>query len=158
MNRFGLDSFFLRFLFAAVVVFATYNAEGFSYFHWIINNLGQLNLYMARAAVVLVLSWIILIRASIASLSLIGFAIVTLAFGLLAWLIITRLGLNASSKGAIIYIIELAIAFVLSLGVPWSQIKRKIMPTAKTEPVVAHNKKSDTTSTETVQPPANEQL
>ena len=125
MNRFGLDSFFLRFIVAAVVVFSTYNAEGFSYFHWILNNLGSLNLYMAAGAVILVLSWIMLIRASIISLTLIGFSLVTVAFALLAWFIIHRLGLNASSKGAIIYIIELAIALVLSVGVPWSNIKRR---------------------------------
>jgi hypothetical protein len=135
MNRFGLDSFFLRFIFAATVAFATYNAEGFSYFHWILNNLGHLNLYMALAAVALVLCWIMLIRSSIASLSLIGFSLVTIAFALLAWLIIHRLGLNASSKGAIIYIIELAIASVLSIGVPWSRIKRKFLPQPEKKPV-----------------------
>jgi hypothetical protein len=144
MNRFGLDSFFLRFIFAAVVVFATYNAEGFSYFHWILNNLGNLNLYMAGAAVVLVLCWIMLIRSSITSLSLIGFLVVTVAFALLAWLIIHRLGLNASSKGAIIYISELAIASVLSVGVPWSRIKRKFLPEPKEKPV--DKKSKDKTS------------
>jgi len=136
MNRFGLDSFFLRFIVAAVVVFATYNAEGFSYFHWILNNLGSLNLYMAAGAVILVLSWIMLIRASIISLSLIGFSLITVAFALLAWYIIHQLGLNASSKGAIIYIIELAIALVLSVGVPWSNIKRKFSRQPKTDQAI----------------------
>ncbi len=147
MNRFGLDSFFLRFIFAAVVVFATYNAEGFSYFHWILNNLGDLNLYMAGAAVALVLSWIMLIRASIASLTLIGFLAVVIAFSLLDWLIIQRLGLDASSRGAIIYIIELTIAVVLSIGVPWSQLKRKFLPQTKEKP--ADKKSSDKMSQST---------
>lgn len=136
MNRFGLDSFLLRFTIAAVVVFATYNAEGFSCFHWILNNLGDLNLYMAAGAVILVLSWIMLIRASIISLSLIGFSLITVAFALLAWYIIHQLKLNASSKGAIIYIIELAIALVLSVGVPWSNIKRKLSRQAKTDQAI----------------------
>jgi glucan phosphoethanolaminetransferase (alkaline phosphatase superfamily) len=158
MNRFGLDSFFLRFIIAAVVAFATYNAEGFSYFHWILNNLGSLNLYMAGAAVVLVLCWIMLIRSSIASLSLIGFSLVTVAFALLAWFIIHRLGLNASSKGAIIYIIELAIASVLSVGVPWSRIKRKFLPQPSEKPVdkkgenkISQATSSDQAETETTQ-------
>lgn len=140
MYRFIQDSFFLRFIFAAVVVFLTYNAEGFSYFHWIFNNLGQLNLYMAVAAIVLVLAWLALIRASISSLSIIGFAIVTAMLALLTWLSISRLGLHANDKGAIIYIIELAIILALSSGAPWSRIKRKFLPQSKTKQSIEKNK------------------
>jgi Na+/melibiose symporter-like transporter len=126
MNRFGWDSFFVRFCFAAFVVFATYNAEGFSYFHWVKNNLGDLNLYMALVAVVLTIGWAILIRATTASLGMIGLALATAFFGLLAWLVIDVFALDARSAGAITYIIELMIASVLSVGVSWSHLRRSI--------------------------------
>jgi len=126
MNRFGWDSFFVRFFFAAIIVFATYNVEGFSYFHWVKNNLGDLNLYMAFVAVVLVIGWTILLRATTASLGMIGLVLATAFFGLLAWLVIDVFALDAHSAGAITYIIELTIAAVLSVGVSWSHLRRRI--------------------------------
>lgn len=135
MNRFGWDSFFVRFFFAAIVVFSTYNAEGFSYFHWLKNNLDALNLYMAFVAVVLVIGWAILIRATINSLGMIGLILASAFFGLLAWLIIDGLKLDASSAGAITYLIELMIASVLSVGVSWSHLRRRISGQVDTDEV-----------------------
>ncbi len=126
MNRFGWDSFFVRFFFALFVVFATYNAEGFSYFHWIKNNVQALTIYMAFVGVVLIIGWAILIRATIGSLGMIGLLLAIAFFGLLTWLVIDVLGLDASSRGAITYIIELMMASVLSIGVSWSHIRRRV--------------------------------
>lgn len=126
MNRFGWDSFFVRFFFAIFVVFSTYNVEGFSYFHWVKNNLDSLNLYMALVAVILLIGWAILIRATIGSLGMIGLVLASAFFGLLTWLVIDVLSLDASSTGAITYIIELMIACVLSVGVSWSHLRRRI--------------------------------
>lgn len=135
MNRFGWDSFFVRFFFALFVVFATYNVQDFSYFHWVKNNLDALNVYMAFAGVVLLISWAILIRATIGSLGMIGLLLAIAFFGLLTWLVIDVLGLNASSRGAITYIIELMIASVLSIGVSWSHIRRRISGQVDTDEV-----------------------
>jgi hypothetical protein len=126
MKSFGWDSFLVRYFFAVVVVFCTYNPEGYSYYHWVTEDISAFNVYKAFAGVVLLIGWAILIRATIGSLGMIGLSLAVAFFGLLIWLIIDVLGLTADSARAISYIIEIMIAGVFSIGVSWSHIRRRI--------------------------------
>jgi len=126
MYRFSWDSFLIRFVFAVIVVFASYNPEGHSYYHWVTANPAGIDVYKAFTGVVLVICWTILIRASLGSLGFIGLLLASAFFGLLIWLIVDVLGLTADSARAISYIAEIMIASVLSTGVSWSHLRRRI--------------------------------
>jgi len=126
MNRFGWDSFIVRFVFAIVVVFFTYNPEGYSYYHWVVEDLSSFNVYKAFTGVVLTIGWAILIRATLGSLGMIGLLLAGAFFGLLIWLVVDILGLTTDSLRAISYIVEIMIASVLSIGVSWSHVRRRI--------------------------------
>jgi hypothetical protein len=127
VNRnFGWDSFLVRFAFAVVVVFATYNPEGVSYYHWIAEAFPAFTLLKAFFGVVLVIGWAILIRATLGSLGFIGIILASAFFGLAIWLIIDVLGLSADNQRVISYIVEIMLASVLSIGVSWSHIRRRI--------------------------------
>ena len=71
-KTFGLDIFIFRFIFALVVLFSTYNPEGYSYFHWIYEDLPAFSVLKAFIGVILLICWIILIRATLGSLGAIG--------------------------------------------------------------------------------------
>ena len=77
--RFGWDSFIVRFIFAVVVVFSTYNPEGVSYFHWIKDDITSITIGKALVGVILLIGWVILIRATLGSLGAIGI-ILAIAF------------------------------------------------------------------------------
>ena len=126
MNRFGWDSFLVRFVFAVIVVFVTYNPEGYSYYHWATEDFSTFNVYKPFAGVVLLIGWAILIRATLGSLGMIGLVLAVAFFGLLIWLIIDVLGLDANSTRAISYIVQVMLASVLSIGVSWSHVRRRI--------------------------------
>lgn len=126
MKDFGWDSFLIRFIFATVIVFSTYNPEGYSYFHWAIESFSIFNVYKAFTGVILFIGWAILIRASLGSLGVFGLSLASVFFGLLIWLIIDVLGLTANSMRSISYIVEIMIASVLSIGVSWSHIRRRV--------------------------------
>ena len=85
-NSFGWDGYLVRFVFAIVVVFATYNPEGVSYYHWVYEELPAFTVLKAFIGVVLLIGWIILIRATLGS---IGFLGVLLAAGV-SWSHIRR--------------------------------------------------------------------
>lgn len=126
-NRgFGWDSFFIRFVFAIIVVFATYNPEGVSYYHWVAEQFPEFTLYKAFVGVVLIIGWAILIRATLGSLGFIGILLACAFFGLAIWLIIDVIGLSTDNLRVISYIIETMLASVLSIGVSWSHIRRRI--------------------------------
>ncbi len=125
-NAFGWNSFLVRFVFALVVVFATYNPEGYSYFHWIKDVFPSVTVYMAFAGVVLLIGWVMLIRATLGSLGMFGIILAVAFFGLLIWLIIDVLGLSTNSTRVISYIVEIMLVGVLSAGVSWSHIRRRV--------------------------------
>jgi len=119
-------SFFIRFIFAVVIVFSTYNPEGVSYYHWVIGDLAGFSVFKAFIGVVLLIGWVILFRATLGSLGTIGIILATAFFGLAIWLIINVLGLSTDSFRVISYVIEFLLASVLSIGVSWSHIRRRI--------------------------------
>jgi len=125
-SNFGLDSFFVRFAFAIIVVFASYNPEGVSYYHWVAETFPTFTLLKAFIGVVLLICWVILIRATLGSLGFIGIILATAFFGLAIWLIIDVIGLSADNLRVISYLIEIMLASVLSIGVSWSHVRRRI--------------------------------
>jgi Family of unknown function (DUF6524) len=125
-SRFGWDSFIIRFIFSIVIVFASYNAEGYSYYNWAVAELPNFTVLKAFAGVVLLIGWIILIRATLGSLGIIGIVLAIAFFGLLIWLIFDVFGLATDNLRVITYIVEIMIASVLSIGVSWSHVRRRI--------------------------------
>ena len=125
-NNFGFDSFIVRFIFALIVVFATYNPEGYSYYHWISGDLATFSVFKAFVGVVLLIGWVILARATLGSLGALGIILAAAFFGLAIWLIIDVFGLSADNRRITSYIIEIMIACVLSIGVSWSHLWRRI--------------------------------
>lgn len=123
---FGFDSFITRFIFAIIVVFATYNPEGVSYFQWATEALPEFSVIKAFVGVILLICWIILIRATLGSLGFIGIVLAAAFFGLAIWLIIDVLGLSTDNQRVISYIVGIMLASVLSIGVSWSHIRRQI--------------------------------
>jgi len=125
-KNFGLNHFFVRFVCALIVVCATYNPEGLSYYHWAVERLSEFSVLKAFIGVILLVGWIILIRATLGSLGTIGILLSIAFFGLAIWLIIDVLGLSADNARVISYIIQLMLAGVLSIGVSWSHVRRRI--------------------------------
>ena len=123
---FGWDGFLLRFVFAIIVVFATYNPEGASYYHWVYDAIPEFSVLKAFIGVIILIAWIILIRATLGSLGTIGIILAAAFFGLAIWLVIDVIGLSTDNTRVISYIIEIMLASVLSIGVSWSHVRRRI--------------------------------
>lgn len=133
--------FALRFILAIVVVFGTYNPEGYSYYDWALTPLldaadgSGFSVFKAFVGVILLIGWAILIRATSRSLGVIGITLATLFFALLIWLIIDLGGLDTGSLRVITYIVQVVIIGVLSIGVSWSHIRRRITGQIDTDDV-----------------------
>ncbi len=135
VSRFGWDSFIIRFIFATIVVFATYNPEGYSYYDWIKDEFPTFTVYKALIGVILVIGWIILIRATLGSLGAIGITLAVAFFGLLIWLIFDVFNIPRDSVRVMSYIVQVLIVCVLSIGVSWSHIRRRISGQVDTDEI-----------------------
>ena len=131
----GWQGFLLRFAAGLVLVFATYNPEGYSYFHWIKGDFPGSNAVKAFAGIVLIVGWAIYIRAAMRSLGLIGLLLATAFFGTLIWLIIDVWQISLDNIHVITYLVEILIAMVLSTGLSWSHIRRRLSGQMDTDDV-----------------------
>ena len=134
-NDFGWNSFLFRFVFAVIVVFATWNPEGYSYVDWVRNDFPNVTVLMGFVGVVLLIGWVMLIRATLGSLGPFGIILAVAFFGLLTWLIIDVLGLSTDSFRVIAYIVEVMLASVLSIGSSWSHVRRRFSGQVDTDEV-----------------------
>jgi hypothetical protein len=135
ISRFGWDSFIIRFIFATLVVFATYNPEGMSYYDWIKDDFPTFTVYKGFVGVILIIGWIILLRATIGSLGAIGIILAIAFFGLLIWLIFDVFKIPTDNVRVVTYIIQIMIICVLSIGVSWSHIRRRISGQVDTDEI-----------------------
>lgn len=135
IGKFGWDSFIIRFIFATIVVFATYNPESMSYYDWIKDEFPTFTVYKGFVGVILIIGWIILIRATIGSLGALGIILAVAFFGLLIWLLFDVFNIPTDSTRVVTYIIQVMIICVLSIGVSWSHIRRRISGQVDTDEI-----------------------
>ncbi len=129
----------LRVLAAGVLVFATYNPEGVSYYHWAlaplfdnIRNFGPLH-FLAGA--LLVAGWVVYLQATRRSIGMAGALLVTAICGGVIWLLIDRQVVTASSGKGITRVILIAVSVVLGVGMSWSHFSRRLAGQADTDVV-----------------------
>ena len=125
-NGFDFTSFLGRFIAAMVLVYATYNPSGYSFFHWVENSLPEFDPLVALAGVVLLIGWVMFIRATMRSMGILGVLLASAFFGTLLWLIIDRGWLSVDNTKMITYITQFLLAAILATGMSWSHIRRRL--------------------------------
>ncbi len=123
-NDFTFASFSLRFAFALALVLLTYNPTGFS---WLGRLLSEMPLvYKVAAGVVLVIGWVMFLRATWNSLGGLGTALAGAFFGVIIWLLV-HWGLFSLNSIAIVeWVLLFILSGVLAVGMSWSHIRRKL--------------------------------
>lgn len=118
-------AFLARFAFALAVVFATYNPEGVSYYHWLRGGGGSLPL-KAFLGVVLLIAWIFLLKTARSTLGTLGLVLAAAFFGTLLWVVLSFAHFAAHGSRAITYLVGVALAAVLSVGLGWARTRQKV--------------------------------
>jgi hypothetical protein len=120
------SGFLLRFFAAFILVFTTYNPSGYSYFHWVRENLTEPSPLMALAGILLLIGWTIYLRATARSLGAFGLLLAAAFFGTILWLVIDWGLVHVDSVTAITYIILVIMCGILAIGISWSHIRRRM--------------------------------
>lgn len=136
-DRFSWSSLGLRLVAALVLVFATYNAEGFSYYHWALKPLresaGSFNALKFLAGILLIVGWVVVLQAARRSIGVLGAVLVTAVCAGVIWLLIDYNLVSASSTRGITRVVLIAVSVVLAVGMSWSHVNRRITGQADTD-------------------------
>ncbi|MFN8574865.1 MAG: DUF6524 family protein [Gemmatimonadaceae bacterium] len=120
----------LRFVAAIVLVYATFNPSGVSYYHWALAPLvGQLSSFDAvkfLAGIVLVVGWVIFLQATRRSIGWVGGLLVIAVCAGLIWFLAERHVLNAGNSTVLTHLGLVVAAIVLTIGMSWSHISRTL--------------------------------
>jgi hypothetical protein len=117
---------FVRFIVALVLVFSSYNPEGYSYYHWVLLDYKDISPLKLLAGILLLTGWVIYIRATVRSLGFLGLILAIAFFAALIWLIIDLGWIHANTPRAVSYIGLFILCAVLAAGMSWSHIRRRI--------------------------------
>ncbi|GMV09184.1 MAG TPA: DUF6524 family protein [Gemmatimonadaceae bacterium] len=120
----------LRVVAAAILVFATYNPEGFSYFHWAIAPLRQgvrsFDAAKFLVGTLLAAGWVVYVQATRRSIGLAGAVLITAICAGVIWLLISRNVMTASSGKGVARLVLAAVSIVLGIGMSWSHFSRRL--------------------------------
>lgn len=123
-------SLLARLIVPVLLVYATWNPSGRSFYHWVIQpifdgtfKLGPLQVLVA---LLLVAGWIVVLQATLRSLGTGGTVLVAGIFATLAWLLIDRGVFRPSGAKAYAHVGLIALSLVLAVGTSWAIVTRKI--------------------------------
>lgn len=126
-NRaFNFSSFMIRWVLALILVFATYNPSGYSWYHWLQGAENKIDPMIALAAVVLIIGWVIYLRATTRSLGVVGTVLAVALFGTLVWVLIDYRLISLDNTTLLTYIVLIILSAVMGIGLSWSHIRRRL--------------------------------
>ena len=120
--------FGVRFAGALVVVLATYNPSGWSYFHWLGESLnarsaGPLHAFVG---VLLAIGWSLFLVATLRSLGALGLILSCAFFATLVWWLADAGWLPEVSGETLAWVALVCLAGVLSVGMSWGHLWRRL--------------------------------
>jgi hypothetical protein len=123
-NNFNFGSFIMRLVFAAALVFITYNPSGYSWVGYLQSEIPKV--YLAASGIVLLIGWVMFLRATWNSLGPIGTILAVVFFGIIIWLFIEWGFFSLEDSSVIQWVVEIIVAAVLAVGMSWSHVRRRM--------------------------------
>jgi len=125
-KHFTFSSYLYRLLVALVLVFASYNPSGYSWYHWFIQAQEKIDPLILLSGVILLIGWVIFLRSTIRSLGFIGALLATAFFAALVWVLIDYNIISLDNPTILQYVILAILAAIMAIGISWSHIRRRM--------------------------------
>lgn len=126
MKVLGVEGVVIRFVFALVLVFATYNPSAYSYYHWAEGVFPKFTPALAICGLFLIIAWGIYLRATFRSLGVIGLILAGAFFASFVWLFYDLGWLDTNNVGAMTWVVLVIVSLLLAIGMSWSHIRRRL--------------------------------
>ncbi|MEZ5459630.1 MAG: DUF6524 family protein [Steroidobacteraceae bacterium] len=134
----GFTGFVLRFAAALALVLLSFNPSGFSYFHWLRDALPDVTPPTVLLGIALLIGWVVFLRATMRSLGIGGVLLAVAFFGVLVWSVAWYGWLSLDDTGVLTWVALVVVAAILSMGLSWSHIRRRLSGQADVDQVDEH--------------------
>jgi hypothetical protein len=118
--------FVLRWVFAFVLLAATFNPTEYNYVDWVREFGGQNMSIAVLLGLVLLIGYIIYLRATLRSIGAFGMILVIAVVGALLWVLYDLGVLRLDNASFNVWLGLGALSFVLGIGLSWSHVRRAL--------------------------------
>lgn len=118
--------FVIRWVFALLLLLATYNPTQWNYVRWSMANYEtQLSLTVLFGLILLV-GYIIYLRATLRSIGIFGMLLILAVVGTILWVLFDQGVISLDNPSVNTWIGIFALSIVLAVGLSWSIVRRKL--------------------------------
>ena len=118
--------FIIRWIFALVLLAATYNPTQWNYVRWVTDKYEtQLSLTVLFGLILLV-GYIIYLRATLRSIGIFGMLLILAVVGTIFWVLYDQGIVSLDNPTINTWIAIVALSLVLAVGLSWSIVRRKL--------------------------------
>ena len=135
MNGISTAGFFGRVAFALLLVLATFNPAGYSYFHWVRGEFPSVTPAQAVGGIVLLILWIFLSRSMMQAIGILGLLLMTAFTAALVWLFVSWGWLDVSNATTMSWVVLVALGLILGVGMSWAIIRQKLTGQASVDEI-----------------------
>jgi Family of unknown function (DUF6524) len=133
VSPFTFRHFFIRFIAAVALVFATYSPlDKLSYYRWAIEPMlkssegGPFSAAKALVGLLVLIGWVVFLRATHRSLGAIGLFLALAFFAILVWLLVEQGWITIDSTSVLTWLVLISVAGVMAVGMSWSHVRRRM--------------------------------
>ena len=127
--------FLIRWLLAFVLLTATYNPTQWNFVRWAMAHYTDMLSVTVLAGLVLLVGYIIYLRATLRSIGLFGMILILSVAGTLIWVLFDQGFIDLSDPTINTWLAIVILSLVLAIGLSWSIVRRKISGQADVDDV-----------------------
>ncbi|SHH55951.1 DUF6524 family protein [Cognatishimia maritima] len=118
--------YFLRWIFAFLLLALTFNPTDFNYIRWSLNNYSEELPITVLMGLLLAIGYIIYLRATLRSIGGFGMFLILAVFGALIWVLYDWGILTLENRALNTWLGLLSLSLVLGIGLSWSLVRRQL--------------------------------
>ena len=119
-------TFVLRWIFAFVLVVATYNPTQWNYVSWVSANFRDQMPLAVLLGLLLIVGYVIYVNATLRSIGVFGMLLIAAVVGALLWFFYDRGWLSLANGSLNTWIGLIVLSIILGIGMTWSIVWRRI--------------------------------
>jgi energy-converting hydrogenase Eha subunit H len=114
-----------RVVFAILLVMATFNPSGHSFYHWLTSAPAGITATKAFVGVLLLIGWVFCVRTAFVSLGMLGLVLGAALFGCAVWVLVDTGLLSLTGMTSMTWVVLLILGLLLGLGLSWSLVRAR---------------------------------